>query len=129
MVWWDWSTTYCVFACELGTYFRKFTWSCDETYKPYTILFTGSFATATCMVCKDKVDAEAVREDIFNQVGRDWTQIVDLYIFFTKETKTILFLAAQDFLIPPLGWDRTHMHSGSFMIDDILHLVTFQLPH
>ncbi|XP_043912315.1 NAD-dependent protein deacetylase sirtuin-1 [Protopterus annectens] len=28
----------------------------------------GSFATASCLVCKYKVDCEAVREDIFNQV-------------------------------------------------------------
>ncbi|XP_074531748.1 NAD-dependent protein deacetylase sirtuin-1 isoform X2 [Halichoeres trimaculatus] len=28
----------------------------------------GSFATASCLVCKQKVDCEAVREDIFNQV-------------------------------------------------------------
>ncbi|XP_042593533.1 NAD-dependent protein deacetylase sirtuin-1-like [Cyprinus carpio] len=28
----------------------------------------GSFATASCLVCKHKVDCEAVREDIFNQV-------------------------------------------------------------
>ncbi|XP_045926488.1 NAD-dependent protein deacetylase sirtuin-1 isoform X2 [Micropterus dolomieu] len=28
----------------------------------------GSFATASCLVCKNKVDCEAVREDIFNQV-------------------------------------------------------------
>lgn len=29
---------------------------------------SGSFATASCLVCKHKVDCEAVREDIFNQV-------------------------------------------------------------
>uniref|UniRef100_A0AAQ5XNV1 protein acetyllysine N-acetyltransferase n=1 Tax=Amphiprion ocellaris TaxID=80972 RepID=A0AAQ5XNV1_AMPOC len=28
----------------------------------------GSFATASCLVCKQKVDCEAIREDIFNQV-------------------------------------------------------------
>ncbi|XP_010899808.1 NAD-dependent protein deacetylase sirtuin-1 [Esox lucius] len=28
----------------------------------------GSFATASCLVCKHKVDCEAVRKDIFNQV-------------------------------------------------------------
>ncbi|CAL9688205.1 unnamed protein product [Knipowitschia caucasica] len=28
----------------------------------------GSFATASCLVCKYKLDCEAVREDIFNQV-------------------------------------------------------------
>uniref|UniRef100_A0A8C8I4M7 protein acetyllysine N-acetyltransferase n=1 Tax=Oncorhynchus tshawytscha TaxID=74940 RepID=A0A8C8I4M7_ONCTS len=28
----------------------------------------GSFATASCLICKHKVDCEAVREDIFNQV-------------------------------------------------------------
>lgn len=28
----------------------------------------GSFATASCLVCKHRVDCEAVREDIFNQV-------------------------------------------------------------
>ncbi|XP_033887046.1 NAD-dependent protein deacetylase sirtuin-1-like isoform X1 [Acipenser ruthenus] len=28
----------------------------------------GSFATASCLTCKYKVDSEAVREDIFNQV-------------------------------------------------------------
>ena len=27
----------------------------------------GSFATATCMKCKNKVDAEVIREDIFAQ--------------------------------------------------------------
>lgn len=30
--------------------------------------FAGSFATATCMMCKYKVDAEAIRKDIFDQV-------------------------------------------------------------
>lgn len=37
---------------------------------PQTILPTisGSFATASCLVCKHKVDCEAIREDIFNQV-------------------------------------------------------------
>ncbi|KAJ8359899.1 hypothetical protein SKAU_G00164240 [Synaphobranchus kaupii] len=29
----------------------------------------GSFATASCLICKYKVDCEAIREDIFNQVG------------------------------------------------------------
>lgn len=29
----------------------------------------GSFATATCLVCKHKVDAEAIRQDIMDQVG------------------------------------------------------------
>ncbi|KAL0964225.1 hypothetical protein UPYG_G00321070 [Umbra pygmaea] len=28
----------------------------------------GSFATASCLICKHKVDCEAVRKDIFNQV-------------------------------------------------------------
>ncbi|XP_035461320.1 NAD-dependent protein deacetylase sirtuin-1 [Scophthalmus maximus] len=28
----------------------------------------GSFATASCLVCKHKLDCEAIREDIFNQV-------------------------------------------------------------
>uniref|UniRef100_A0A1A8EKQ6 protein acetyllysine N-acetyltransferase n=1 Tax=Nothobranchius korthausae TaxID=1143690 RepID=A0A1A8EKQ6_9TELE len=28
----------------------------------------GSFATASCLVCKQKVDCEAIREDVFNQV-------------------------------------------------------------
>ncbi|XP_051838549.1 NAD-dependent protein deacetylase sirtuin-1 [Antechinus flavipes] len=28
----------------------------------------GSFATASCLICKYKVDSEAVRDDIFNQV-------------------------------------------------------------
>ncbi|XP_073404235.1 NAD-dependent protein deacetylase sirtuin-1 [Dendrobates tinctorius] len=28
----------------------------------------GSFAMASCLICKNKVDCEAVREDIFNQV-------------------------------------------------------------
>ncbi|XP_041866404.1 NAD-dependent protein deacetylase sirtuin-1 [Melanotaenia boesemani] len=28
----------------------------------------GSFATASCLVCKHKVDCDAIREDIFNQV-------------------------------------------------------------
>ncbi|MBN3295822.1 SIR1 deacetylase, partial [Amia calva] len=28
----------------------------------------GSFATASCLICKYKVDCEAIREDIFNQV-------------------------------------------------------------
>ncbi|KAM7409102.1 hypothetical protein PAMA_002691 [Pampus argenteus] len=28
----------------------------------------GSFATASCLVCKHKMDCEAIREDIFNQV-------------------------------------------------------------
>uniref|UniRef100_A0A7N6BLW6 protein acetyllysine N-acetyltransferase n=1 Tax=Anabas testudineus TaxID=64144 RepID=A0A7N6BLW6_ANATE len=28
----------------------------------------GSFATASCLVCKHKVDCEAIREDIFNQI-------------------------------------------------------------
>ncbi|TMS04813.1 NAD-dependent protein deacetylase sirtuin-1 [Larimichthys crocea] len=30
--------------------------------------FRRSFATASCLVCKHKVDCEAIREDIFNQV-------------------------------------------------------------
>lgn len=29
---------------------------------------SGSFATASCLVCKHKVDCEVIREDIFNQV-------------------------------------------------------------
>lgn len=31
-------------------------------------LVSGSFATASCLICKYKVDCEAIREDIFNQV-------------------------------------------------------------
>lgn len=29
---------------------------------------SGSFATASCLICKYKVDCEVVRGDIFNQV-------------------------------------------------------------
>ena len=32
------------------------------------LLFPGSFATATCMICKHKVEAEAIREEIMQQV-------------------------------------------------------------
>ena len=30
--------------------------------------YIGSFATASCMQCKYQVDAEEIKEDIFNQV-------------------------------------------------------------
>lgn len=33
-----------------------------------SFFLSGSFATASCLVCKQKVDCEAIREDIFNQV-------------------------------------------------------------
>lgn len=32
------------------------------------LLLTGSFATATCVTCKYKVDADDIRTDIMNQV-------------------------------------------------------------
>ena len=32
------------------------------------LLFPGSFATATCMICKHKVEAEAIRDEIMQQV-------------------------------------------------------------
>ena len=33
------------------------------------IIHAGSFATASCMHCKYQVDAEEIKEDIFNQVN------------------------------------------------------------
>lgn len=33
----------------------------------YFLLSTGSFATATCQRCGHKVDAQAIKEDIFTQ--------------------------------------------------------------
>lgn len=38
---------------------------------------SGSFATASCLVCKHKVDCEAIREDIFNQVFIHYKLIQD----------------------------------------------------
>jgi len=32
------------------------------------MLMTGSFATATCMVCQRQVDADCIRDNIMNQV-------------------------------------------------------------
>ena len=35
--------------------------------KRIVFVFQGSFATATCTKCQDKVDSEAIRQDIFAQ--------------------------------------------------------------
>lgn len=40
----------------------------DDEESLITVFISGSFATASCLVCKHKVDCEAIREDIFNQV-------------------------------------------------------------
>lgn len=40
----------------------------DDLKNPVFFFLSGSFATASCLVCKHKVDCEAIREDIFNQV-------------------------------------------------------------
>lgn len=42
----------------------------DNWYVPLFagICISGSFATASCLICKYKVDCEVVRGDIFNQV-------------------------------------------------------------
>ena len=37
-------------------------------YMKYCFIHSGSFATATCMVCKYKVDKEVVKADIMDQV-------------------------------------------------------------
>ncbi|XP_056147431.1 NAD-dependent protein deacetylase sirtuin-1 [Lampris incognitus] len=44
----------------------------------------GSFATASCLVCKHKVDCEAVREDIFNQVVPRCPQCPDIPLAIMK---------------------------------------------
>ena len=47
-------------------------------------LYTGSFATASCCHCKYRVDCDAIREDIMNQV---YTDIVHC----TQEEATLYF--------------------------------------
>ncbi|XP_029031467.1 NAD-dependent protein deacetylase sirtuin-1 isoform X2 [Betta splendens] len=44
----------------------------------------GSFATASCLVCKHKVDCEAIREDIFNQVVPHCPQCPDIPLAIMK---------------------------------------------
>ncbi|XP_068183234.1 NAD-dependent protein deacetylase sirtuin-1 isoform X1 [Antennarius striatus] len=44
----------------------------------------GSFATASCLVCKHKVDCEAVREDIFNQVVPQCPRCPDIPLAIMK---------------------------------------------
>ncbi|KAM3862655.1 NAD-dependent protein deacetylase sirtuin-1 [Diretmus argenteus] len=44
----------------------------------------GSFATASCLVCKHKVDCEAVREDIFNQVVPRCPRCPDIHLAIMK---------------------------------------------
>lgn len=44
----------------------------------------GSFATASCLVCKHRVDCEAVREDIFNQVVPHCPQCPDIPLAIMK---------------------------------------------
>ena len=64
----------------------------------------GSFATATCMKCKHKVDAKAIREDIFSQripkCSKVWYKMIDC-------TKEILFnfIAAKYLLNSQTGLD------------------------
>lgn len=45
------------------------------------VCVSGSFATASCLICKYKVDCEVVRGDIFNQV---------IILELSGEKKTIL---------------------------------------
>ncbi|XP_044229271.1 NAD-dependent protein deacetylase sirtuin-1 [Thunnus albacares] len=55
-----------------GTLLRNYTQNIDTLEQvagvQRIIQCHGSFATASCLVCKHKVDCEAIREDIFNQV-------------------------------------------------------------
>nr|XP_043901869.1 NAD-dependent protein deacetylase sirtuin-1 [Solea senegalensis] len=44
----------------------------------------GSFATASCLVCKNKVDCEAIREDVFNQVVPHCPQCPDIPLAIMK---------------------------------------------
>ncbi|KAM6997144.1 NAD-dependent protein deacetylase sirtuin-1 isoform 2-T2 [Tautogolabrus adspersus] len=44
----------------------------------------GSFATASCLVCKHQVDCEAIREDIFNQVVPHCQQCQDIPLAIMK---------------------------------------------
>ncbi|KAM9344634.1 LOW QUALITY PROTEIN: NAD-dependent protein deacetylase sirtuin-1 [Symphorus nematophorus] len=44
----------------------------------------GSFATASCLVCKHKVDCEAIREDIFNQVVPRCSRCPDIPLAIMK---------------------------------------------
>ncbi|XP_034537722.1 NAD-dependent protein deacetylase sirtuin-1 [Notolabrus celidotus] len=44
----------------------------------------GSFATASCLVCKQKVDCEAIREDIFNQVVPHCSRCPDIPLAIMK---------------------------------------------
>uniref|UniRef100_A0A8C6SCU8 protein acetyllysine N-acetyltransferase n=1 Tax=Neogobius melanostomus TaxID=47308 RepID=A0A8C6SCU8_9GOBI len=44
----------------------------------------GSFATASCLVCKYKADCDAIREDIFNQVVPHCPQCTDIPLAIMK---------------------------------------------
>lgn len=44
----------------------------------------GSFATASCLICKYKVDCDAIREDIFNQVVPHCPQCPDIPLAIMK---------------------------------------------
>ncbi|CAN9500065.1 unnamed protein product [Ophioblennius macclurei] len=44
----------------------------------------GSFATASCLICKHKVDCESIREDIFNQVVPHCPQCPDIPLAIMK---------------------------------------------
>ncbi|KAJ0004969.1 hypothetical protein NQD34_011183 [Periophthalmus magnuspinnatus] len=44
----------------------------------------GSFATASCLVCKYKVDCDAIREDIFNQIVPHCPRCLDIPLAIMK---------------------------------------------
>uniref|UniRef100_H3D6D6 protein acetyllysine N-acetyltransferase n=2 Tax=Tetraodon nigroviridis TaxID=99883 RepID=H3D6D6_TETNG len=44
----------------------------------------GSFATASCLICKHKVDCEVIREDIFNQVVPHCSRCPDIPLAIMK---------------------------------------------
>lgn len=66
------------------------------------VLIVGSFATASCLICKYKVDCEAVRGDIFNQVI-----VISIHVLgIVNISALLLFLLTNLFLPKVCGIGR-----------------------
>jgi len=84
----------------------------------WSALLSGSFATATCMVCQQRVDADCIRDDIMNQVRRFILLPVYLLLTFLDSVGWVQRRALDS---PSRSkWDVTDLHCFGLQPDTSL---------
>lgn len=58
------------------------------------IFFPGSFATATCLNCKHKVDADFIKQDVLAKVNYAFSGIIPIIqvCFFERKCPGVLYV-------------------------------------